>query len=110
MKHSWVIGSSFLFVIGCGANQEASSPPEAPLLETGAPDLPDQPALYNYASIQTAMAKAQETLPVFWDQFNNSSSDNERFKVKIIHPSDEYERDYVWVEYLQQAGETKWRQ
>ncbi|GAB5457207.1 MAG: hypothetical protein Hens3KO_02370 [Henriciella sp.] len=98
-----------VLVAACSADQDAGNAPQPPLIETGAPDLPDQPPLYNYASIKTAIAEAQETLPVFWGQFDNPASGTEQFRVKIIHPSDEYERDYVWVEYLQQASETEWR-
>ncbi len=68
-----------------------------------------EPPLYKYASIKAAMLEAQSTLPVFWDHFEAHSSGEEQFRVKIIEPSADYLRDYVWVEYLQQAGPTEWR-
>lgn len=68
-----------------------------------------EPPLYKYASIMTAMGEAQATLDVFWDHFEANAAGEEQFRVKIIEPSDAYARDYVWVEYLQQAGETEWR-
>ena len=82
------------------------------LAACGAGDPPVQeaePPLYKYASIKTAMLEAQATLPVFWTHFEANAAGEEQFRVKIVEPSDAYARDYVWVEYLQQADETEWR-
>lgn len=109
MKRILMICGGLVFVAACGGNQEASVPTEPPLVETAASELPDQPPLYNYASIKAAIVEARVTLPVFWGHFNNPAPREDQFKVKIVHPSDEYELDYVWVEYLQQAGPSEWR-
>ncbi|MDJ0922281.1 MAG: DUF2314 domain-containing protein [Henriciella sp.] len=100
----------FAAVAACsgGSDTGDAEAPLPPLIETDAPELPDQPPLYNYASIKAAMAAAQETLPVFWAQFSAPGDDDDQFKVKIKHPSDAYAIDYVWVEYLQETGETRW--
>lgn len=68
-----------------------------------------EPPLYRYASIEDAMAAARETLPVFWTHFHAPGEGETHFRVKITHPSEAFEQDHVWVEYLQQAGETSWR-
>lgn len=69
----------------------------------------DEPPLYKYASIEAAMSKAQASIDVFWDHHDNRRDGEDVFRVKIIHPSDAYLRDYVWVEYLQPDGENAWR-
>ncbi|MEL6244322.1 MAG: DUF2314 domain-containing protein [Pseudomonadota bacterium] len=69
----------------------------------------DEPALYKYASIQSAMAEARSTLDVFWAHHDDRSPGEDGFRLKVAEPSDAYERDYVWVEYLQPAGEELWR-
>lgn len=87
-----------LVVSACG------SPDALPPETTG-----DEPALYKYASIEAAMAEAQTTLDVFWDHHDNRREGEDHFRLKVALPSDAYARDYVWVEYLQPAGETRWR-
>lgn len=88
MKH--VAAVFCLILTACGGEQEIIQQ--------------DTPPLYKYASIKTAMSEAQSTLDVFWEHFENPGSGEERFRVKIAHPSDAYKTDYVWVEYLQENG------
>ncbi|MEM9938818.1 MAG: DUF2314 domain-containing protein [Pseudomonadota bacterium] len=111
MNRNLILASAAIVLVSCSNATDTSDvdAPLPPLIETDAPELPDQPPLYNYASIKAAMAEAQSTLPVFWTQFRSPGPSEDQFKVKIKHPSDEYEIDYVWVEYLQENGETSWR-
>ncbi|MEM8633877.1 MAG: DUF2314 domain-containing protein [Pseudomonadota bacterium] len=70
----------------------------------------DTPPLYKYASLKAAMDESQITLDVFWSHFRDPLPGEDVFRVKIAQESDEYLRDYVWVEYLQEnGGPEDWR-
>ena len=90
------IGAVFLALAACGE-------PE-PVVQQ------DTPPLYKYASIKAAIADAQSTVNVFWEHQADPGAGESDFRVKVTQETEDYLRDFVWVEYLEggsQPGE--WR-
>ena len=75
--------------IACGALIAACGGPSEP--EEG------PPPLYNYASMEQAMAEARETLPVFWDAFESDNPDYSYFALNVTTVSKRYTQEHVWL-------------
>lgn len=52
-----------------------------------------------------AIAEARETLPVFWDVFDNPEPGENRFSLKV-RITDEHGTEHLWVSDLEKEGET----
>jgi len=93
----------------CGGS-ETPPPPAASEVEPQPAAKQDTPPLYKYRSLKAAMEESQTTIDVFWAHFRDPQPGEDSFRVKIAKESDEYLRDYVWVEYLQEnGGPDNWR-
>lgn len=60
------------------------------------------PALYQDRAMQTAVAEARETLPVFFAAWQSDTPAYSDFRVTIIMPSSAYDRDYEELSDLRQ--------
>ncbi|MEO0981859.1 MAG: DUF2314 domain-containing protein [Pseudomonadota bacterium] len=65
----------------------------------------DEPPMYKYSSVESAVAEAGQTLDVFWTAFESGDPALSDFRVSIPLPGTEYVTDYAWVEYLQRGGD-----
>ncbi|MEM9667561.1 MAG: DUF2314 domain-containing protein [Pseudomonadota bacterium] len=92
----------------CGGDETPQPPVDEAATETAAKQ--DTPPLYKYRSLKAAMEESQTTMDVFWTHFRDPGPGEDTFRVKIAKESDEYFRDYVWIEYLQEnGGPEEWR-
>ncbi|MEO1407443.1 MAG: DUF2314 domain-containing protein [Pseudomonadota bacterium] len=95
-----------LLFAACGADETPST--NESVVESAVKQ--DSPPLYKYRSLKAAMEESNTTIDVFWGHFGDPQPGEDGFRVKIAKESDEYLRDYVWVEYLQEnGGPNDWR-
>lgn len=72
---------------------------------------PGSPALYKDRDMQTAVADARATLPVFFEAWQSGADGYSDFRVTVIMPSSAYGRDYEELMNIRQefagfVGET----
>lgn len=107
MMRSFLAVFPVLFV-ACGGTEDPRPSAGEAVTEIAAKQ--DTPPLYKYRSLEAAIDEGTSTLDVFWAHFRDPQPGEDGFRVKIAKESDEYVRDYVWVEYLQEnGGPDDWR-
>ena len=63
---------------------------------------PGSPALYKDRSVQNAVSEARQSLPVFFEAWQNGNDAYSDFRVTVIMPSSAYGRDYEELSNIRQ--------